>query len=178
MARHLLVAHAVDDNRRLVAAAHALALEDPDAEFVAVVPTTASTVELLLDAQASPRRIAAQRAQRLGQELVAAEVKVIAVRLGNNDPERAVDDALRFASYASIVVASPKHRLMHAVHHDLACRLACRYPDVRVVHANAVGGVSRPRRRPSGDARTTGRRRSCEGSPSAGRSGPSGSKPR
>ena len=135
MARFLLVLHNTDEGDGLLAAARDLSSQDPGAEFVLITPAAAPAFDLFIEPRCSPTRLAARRARRVRGQLVAAGVNLLASRLGNFDPFRALEDALRFSKYAAVVVAAPEHRLLHLIHCDLACRLARKFPQTRVVHA-------------------------------------------
>jgi hypothetical protein len=136
MAQYLLVLCDLDDSPELVASASALARQDPESEFVLLVPATPVPVfESLLGPFTTPTQLGRARAQRLRADLADAGIHPRTTRLGNMDPMRALDDALRFATFDAVVVASPPHRLLHWIHRDVACMLAQRFPDVRFIHA-------------------------------------------
>lgn len=137
MARYLLVVHEVNERPELVEAARALAAEDSAAEFVLLVPATASALDLLLEPHRSPIQFAARRAQEFREQLLDAGLTLVATRLGNSDPFRAMAYALAFSEYSAVVVAAPRHNLLHHIHCDLACRLARRFPHTRVIHAES-----------------------------------------
>ena len=136
MARYLLVLHDVEDSAGLSAAANDLTHEDPGAEFVLLVPATAPAFDLFLEPRCSATRFAARRARWVREQLLAAGINLVATRLGNFDPFRALEDALRFTEYAGVVIAAPEHKLLHFIHLDLTCRLARRFGKTRVVHAS------------------------------------------
>ncbi|MGH7485397.1 MAG: hypothetical protein ACREMY_07295 [bacterium] len=139
MAMYLLMLHDLDQSAELVVAADELQKEDRTAEFVLLVPATpVPTLDALLEPSFSPTRFARRRAQRVRDRLLAAGLHLLATRLGNFDPVRAVEDALRFTNYAAVVVATPEHKLLHLVHCDLPCRLARRFPQTRVIHASTL----------------------------------------
>ena len=135
MARYLLVLHEIDDGAGLLAAARGLSSQDPGAEFVLITPAVAPAFDLFLEPRCSPTRIAARRARRVRDQLVAAGVNLIASRLGNFDPFQALEDALRFSEYSAIVVAAPEHKFLHFIHCDLTCRIARRFSETHVIHA-------------------------------------------
>lgn len=135
MARYLLVLHNTEEGDGLLAAARDLSSQDPSAEFVLITPAAAPAFDLFIEPPCSPTRLAARRARRVRSQLVAGGVNLVASRLGNFDPFQALEDALRFSEYAAVVVAAPDHKLLHLIHCDLACRLARKFPQTRVVHA-------------------------------------------
>ena len=139
LANYLLVLIDVDESPELVDRARQLSAADPGAEFVLLAPATPpSPLDLLFSPSCTARRLASRRSQRVRPQLVEAGVRLVAARLGNFDPLCAVEDALRYTTYAALVVATPKHALLHLFHRDLACRIARRFPQVRVIHAAGV----------------------------------------
>lgn len=135
MSRYLLVLHDLGEGAGLVAAASDISREDPGAEFVLLVPATAPAFDLFIEPQSSPTRLAARHARRVRDQLVAAGVNLLATRLGNFDPFRALADALRFSEYAAVIIAAPEHKLLHLLRSDLTCRLARRFRQTQVIHA-------------------------------------------
>lgn len=136
MANYLLVLHGLDDSSELVDAARELSETDPEARFVLLVPAAVlQPLDVLLLPPCTPTQLARQRAGRVRAELMSAGVNLVATRLGNSSPARAVEDALRFAAYAAVVVASPPRPVLHWIRRDLPCRLARRFPRARVMHA-------------------------------------------
>lgn len=145
MARYLLLCCNVDDSPELVSSARDLARREPDADFVLLVPATPlPAIDSLFSSFATPVRLARHRAQQMRAKLIAAGVTPLATRLGNRDPLRAVEDALRFSNYAAVVVACPPHPFMHRLHRDLACRLAQRFPTVSIIHATWQAEAGEP----------------------------------
>lgn len=136
MANYLLVLIDVDESPELVARARELSAADPEAQFVLLAPATPpSPLDLLFEPSCSARRLASRRSQRVRDQLIGAKVRVVAARLGNFVPIHAVEDALRFTEYSALVIAAPRHALLHLLHCDLCCRIARRFPQVRVIHA-------------------------------------------
>ena len=145
MPQYLLVLNDRDQSSELIASAAELAASDPAAEFVLLVPARMlAPFEALVMPYRTSTDLARERAQRMRSQILAAGLRLIATRLGNSSPIRALEDALRFADYAAVVIASPPHPLMHWLHLDLACRAAARFAGTRVVHA-AGGGSERSR---------------------------------
>lgn len=139
LANYLLVLIDVDESPELVARARELSAADPVAEFVLMAPATPpSPLDLLFEPACTARRLASRRSQRVRDQLIAAGVRVVAARLGNFVPMRAVEDALRFSNYSALVVAAPKHALLHLLHRDLGCRIARGFPQVMVIHAAGI----------------------------------------
>jgi hypothetical protein len=146
MSKYLLVLHNMDRCPDLVDSAHDLAATDPAAQFVLLVPATMiAPIDAVLTPNATPTQFARARAQRMRSEILAAGLRLTATRLGNASLLQALDDALRFADYAAVVIASPPHPLLHRLRCDLACRAAARYPATTVFHA-AGGGPPSSRR--------------------------------
>lgn len=141
--QYLLVVSELDECPELVSSALGILRRDPEAKFVLLVPATPlPALDALFGEFTTPTRAARRRAQRMRTALQAARVPLAATRLGNRDPVRAVEDALRFSRYAAVVVACPARRLMHRLHLDLPCRLAARFPQTAFIH---VTGTSRDR---------------------------------
>lgn len=136
MARYLLVLHTLDGSPGLVAAALHLASRDTAAEFVLLTPSAVAPFDLLLEPQCSAIRLAARRARRMRDQLLAAGIDLLASRMGNFDPFHALEDALRFSDYAAVVIAAPEHKLLHLIHCDLTCRLARRFRGAHLIHAS------------------------------------------
>jgi hypothetical protein len=135
LARYLLVVPETDESPELVGKARELVDRDPEAEFVLVVPATPVPALLgLLGETWSPRTFAGRRARRARAQLMAAGLPLVATRLGNWDPLRAVEDALRYADYSAVVIFTWPHALSHWQHRDLPHRLAQRYPSMLILH--------------------------------------------
>jgi hypothetical protein len=138
LARYLLVLVDSSEGQALVATASRISVEDPTAQFVLIVPTAPLSVrEYLLAPYSSATYWARVEAQRLRARFVAAGIAVEAVRLGNADPAVAISDALRFSKYSAVVVACAPHLVKHAMHRDLAGRMAKRFPGVGFVATSA-----------------------------------------
>jgi hypothetical protein len=141
LSRYLLLLHDLDESPELIACARELAASDPAAEFVLLVPATmVAPFDALLLPYSTPTQVARARAQRIRAEILAAGLQLIATRLGNSSPLQALEDALRFADYAAVVIASPHHPVIHRLHRDLPSRAAARFRHTRVIHA--AGGMS------------------------------------
>jgi hypothetical protein len=141
VAQYLLVLHGLDESPELIASARALAVSDPAAEFVLLVPATAqSPLDALLRPYRTSTQIARERAQSMRAGMLAARLPLVATRLGKPTLLQALDDALRFTDYAAVLIASPDHPILHRLRRDLPCRAAARFPRTRVIHA--AGGRS------------------------------------
>jgi hypothetical protein len=140
--RYLLILHQVDDSEGLVEIAKTLATADPGAEFVLLTSTTAAPFDLLLEPSGSPLKLARQRAERARLRLLAAGINLTAARMASFDPFRAVEDATRFSSYSAVIVAAPRHPVLHFLHLDLCCRLERRFSTTRFLHAPAPSSRS------------------------------------
>ena len=135
MGRYLTVSHLIEEEDHLAAACRRLPFDDPKPEFVLIVPTVAPALALLLEPRRSTSRFAARRAQRARDRLLQAGINVIATRLGNSDPLRAVEDATRFSRYSAVVVAAPQHPVLRLLHRDLPRSVGRRFPDLAVIDA-------------------------------------------
>lgn len=139
LANYLLVVINVDESPELVDKARELSAADPDAEFVLLAPATPpSPLELLFEPSCTARRLASRRCQRVRDQLIAANICLVAARLGNFLPIRAVEDALRFTEYSALVIAAPKRALLHMFRCDQCCRIARRFPQIKVLHAAGI----------------------------------------
>lgn len=136
MARYLLVLHDLDESPELVVTAQRLAAKDQTAEFVLLVPASfIAAFDAMLLPYTTSVRLARERAQRMRSEILDAGLQLLATRLGNSSPMQALEDALRFADYSAVVIASPAHPLMHRMRRDLSSRAAARFPGTRVIQA-------------------------------------------
>lgn len=139
LANYLLVLVDDDESPGLIARARELSAADRSAEFVLLTPATPpSPLDFLFEPSCTGIRLARRRSQPVRVQLIAVGVRLVAARLGNFDPISAIDDALRFSTYSALIVAAPKHPLLHRFHRDLPCRIARRFPQVRVIHAAGV----------------------------------------
>ncbi|HVC76116.1 MAG TPA: hypothetical protein VND96_06305 [Candidatus Micrarchaeaceae archaeon] len=138
MVPYLLVAQETADSPELLCAVQRIADEDPEAEFVVLVPTTpVDPVATVLGEHRSARQLASSRAQRIRAQLRSAGVRFAVVRLGNYDPVQAIEDALRFTSYRGLVLVTPPAPLSRLLRIDLVSRMRHRHPGLIIRHAEA-----------------------------------------
>jgi hypothetical protein len=139
MARYLLVAHQTADSPELEAKVLGLARDDPDAEFVLVVPATqiGYLLELEEGASGSPLTRARLRAQRARDSLSRAGVSLTATRIGHYDPLTAIEEELRSGSYKGVVICTLPHGLSRWLRMDLPAQVSRRYPKLEVMHVMA-----------------------------------------
>lgn len=139
VARVLLVAHQTADSPELKAKVLELMGDDPQAEFVLLVPATllGYLVELEEDAHGSPLTQARARARRARDFLAGAGVRLAATRIGSYDPLMAIDEELRAESYTTMVICTLPHGLSHWLRMDLPAQVSRRYPKLEVLHVIA-----------------------------------------
>lgn len=159
MARYLLVAHQTADSPELRAKVLGLARDDPDAEFVLVVPATqiGYLLELEEGASGSPLTQARLRAQRARDSLSRAGVPLTATRIGHYDPLTAIEEELRSGVYKAVVISTLPHGLSRWLRMDLPAQVSRRYPKLDVMHVMARRTRAEPIPRfPAGDVRPPG----------------------
>lgn len=138
MDQYLLVADETADSPELLCVVQRITEEDPEAEFVVLVPTTpVDPLATLVGEHRSARQLASCRAQRIRAQLRSAGVRCAVVRLGNYDPVQAIEDALRFSSYRGLVLVTPSAGLSRLLHIDLLSRMRHRHPGMMIRHAEA-----------------------------------------
>lgn len=94
MARYLVVAHQTADSPELSERVRALAISDPAAEFVLLVPAT-PIAHLLTWVEGEAREVARRRAEAAKARLEEAGAKVVRTAVGDPSPLQAIDDELR-----------------------------------------------------------------------------------
>lgn len=140
MARYLLVLEGTDGGPEFVSAAGQIARADPEAEFVLLAPAIPMgwMVSIVLP-WCNGTRLARYRSQQAESRLREKGVRIVSARLGNFDPSRAVDDALRYTKYAAVLVETPPESpLMGWLRIDRFSRLARRFPAVRMLHVTCT----------------------------------------
>lgn len=140
MARYLLVLEGTDGGPEFVSTASKLAQADRDAEFVLLAPATPlGWMDSILVPWCNGPRYARYRSHRARARLLERGVRVASVRLGNFDPMRAVEDALRYTKYSAVFVETPPSisPMAGLLRIDGFSRLARRFPEVRMVHVAA-----------------------------------------
>ena len=141
MARYLIVANLTAESPSLRDRVQELAKEDPQAEFVVLVPAYAVPQHLVLLAgvEDDAIKLGRHRAQRVRRRLEAVGARIAAVRLSCHDPLRAVEDELGAADFQAVIVSTLPRPLSHWMKRDLPGQIARRHPDVRVIHVTAPG---------------------------------------
>ena len=134
MARHLVVAHQTAESDELRKRLEELAAEDPQAEFVLLVPATPVT-DLLVWEEGRSEEAARRRADAARRQLEGAGLKVVDARVGDGDPHTAIGDELRTEEgYSTIVVATLPAGVSRWLRMDLPARVRRLAPQSRVVH--------------------------------------------
>jgi hypothetical protein len=108
MTRYLVVAHETATSPKLLGAAKAIAAEDPEAQFVLLVPTT--PVKHLLFHRSSDtdaEAVARKRVEEARAAFVASGVPLVDARLGPPDPLAAIEQEVRtHPDYAGFVIST------------------------------------------------------------------------
>lgn len=141
MAVYLLVAHQTAESKEFLAAARDLAGEDPDAEFVLLVPAT-PVRNLLVWEEGETAEVARERAARARARLEADGLRVSDARIGDADPTAAIADELHDGRrYAAIVVSTLPAGASRWLRMDVVSRVSRHFPGHRVVHVTAEAKV-------------------------------------
>ena len=137
MARYLLIAHQTAECDEPHDAASDVAREDPDAEFVVLVPAT-PVGSLLVWEEGETNQVAQQRAGAARRHLEARGLRVVDARPGDPDPMAAVEDEMHAGHrYAAVIVSTLPPGLSRWLRMDLLSRLRRNFPRLRVVHVTA-----------------------------------------
>jgi hypothetical protein len=138
MARYLVVAHQTAGSMELRSRVADLVRNDPDAEFVLLVPATPVG---LLPALGGERRnaieVARWRAGRARLLLENVGARVAAVRIGNYDPVVAVEEELRTGNYDAVVISTLPRGVSRWLRLELPMKVRRRFPQVQVIHVIA-----------------------------------------
>lgn len=142
--RYLVVAHRTADSAELFERLRDLSEGTQGAQFVLLVPATPPTyLEELSEGRVRPAMaIAAERARRIRERMLALELNVVAARVGNWDPVQAVAEELRHESYSAIVLSTLPPGVSRWLRMDVPARLARRFPKVRIDHV--IAGTAAP----------------------------------
>ncbi|HKF74931.1 MAG TPA: hypothetical protein VKF59_02215 [Candidatus Dormibacteraeota bacterium] len=142
MARYLLVAHQTAECDELREAAANLAAEDPEAEFVLLVPATPVN-SLLVWERGETYEVAVKRAASAGERLRQHGLRVVDARPGDADPLAAVADEIDDGGrYHAIVVSTLPAGVSRWLKMDVPSRLNRNFPRHRVIHVIARPGVA------------------------------------
>ncbi len=137
MARYLLVAHQTAESEELLEGARALAREDPDAEFVLLVPAT-PVGNLLVWEEGEAADVASRRAASARAKLEEQGLRVVEARAGDQDPVAAISDELHAGRrYAAIVISTLPAGASRWMRMDVLSRVRRNYPRHRVLHIPA-----------------------------------------
>jgi hypothetical protein len=137
MARYLLIAHQTADCAELLDASGGIAGQDPQAEFVLLVPAT-PVCNLLVWEEGETNQVARQRAASARSRLEAQGLRVVDARIGDQDPMAAVEDEMHAGNrYAAIVVSTLPFGLSRWLRMDLLSRLRRNCPGQHVIHVTA-----------------------------------------
>jgi hypothetical protein len=151
VASYLLVANETAESPELLHAISEIHAQDPDAEFVIVVPATPLNLLQQFEGTAkSARGLAAQRAQSTRQRLESLGIRVRSTRVGNWDPNVAIEDELLHENYQAIVVSTLPPGLSRWLRMDLPSRVVRRHPSIRLVHVVARSATVTPQPRAKG----------------------------
>lgn len=133
--RYLAVAHQTSESPQFVAAVTDLARDDPEAEFVLLVPAT-PTEQMYTWTEGAAQAVARQRADAAALVLTDAGAKVVATRIGAAHPYEAVIDALNADSYDAVIVSTFGAGASRWLKMDLVNRLR-RSLDLPITHVVA-----------------------------------------
>jgi hypothetical protein len=138
MSCYLLVAHQTAESEELLAAARDLARQDPQAEFVLLVPAT-PVGSLLVWEEGETAQVAKRRASSARGRLEALGLRVVDARIGDQDPVAAVGDELRDGRrYDAIVVSTLPPGMSRWLKLDVVSRLRRSLPGHRLIHVEAA----------------------------------------
>jgi hypothetical protein len=144
MASYLLIANETAESPEMVHAVAEIKADDPDAEFVIVIPATPlNLLQQFEDTAKSARGLAAQRAQSTRRHLESLGIRVRSTRIGNWDPYVAIEEELLNDNYEAIVLSTLPPGLSRWLRMDLPSRVARRHPDIRLVHVVSRPAISR-----------------------------------
>ncbi|HZU15733.1 MAG TPA: hypothetical protein VFD01_03875 [Candidatus Dormibacteraeota bacterium] len=138
MGRYLVVANLTAESPSLRARAAEIVAEDPQAEFVILVPAGEMGLwHHLLGIEDSPIRLGRRRAGRARRRLQAVGARVTSVRLSPHGPAEAIEEELRYGGYDAVIISTLPHPLSHWLRRDLPGQVARAHPDLRVVQVTA-----------------------------------------
>jgi hypothetical protein len=123
MARYLVVAHQTAECGELLEHLHRRSADDPDAEFVLLVPAT-PVDHLLVWEEGETEEVAARRAQHAAATMRDAGIRVSQCRVGDQSPVIAVQDELRRdRRYAGIILSTFRPGISRWIGLDVVSRL-------------------------------------------------------
>lgn len=146
MAKYLLVGHQTAESEELLAAANDLARDDPEAEFVLLVPAT-PIGKLLVWEEGETVDVARRRALSAKARLERLGLRVEAARTGDQDPTAAIGDEMHAGrQYDAIVISTLPAGVSKWLGMDVLSRVRRNFPRHRVIHvvAAAATGAKAP----------------------------------
>jgi len=146
VAKYLLVAHQTAESEELLAAANDLARDDPEAEFVLLVPAT-PVGKLLVWEEGETVDVARRRALSAKARLERLGLRVEAARTGDQDPTAAIADEMHAGGqYDAIVISTLPAGVSKWLGMDVLSRVRRNFPRHRVIHvvAGAATGAEAP----------------------------------
>lgn len=132
--RYLIVAHQTAQSSQLLAVAEEFVREDPEAEFVLLVPSIAAD-ELLAPATGTAAEIADRRAEPAEAWFKDAGLRMVGAGAGHEDPVEAIGDALRRRQeVAAVILSTLPQGVSRWLRSDVVSRVRRQYPHLRVEH--------------------------------------------
>lgn len=132
MAKHLLIAHQTASSAALRRHVVALAREDPDAEFVLVIPATPVN-HLMNWTEGEAVKAATDAGERARAAFEADGVALTDVRVGDGNPVYAIQDAFIGEDFDDVIISTHPRGVSRWLRMDLVAK-ASRALDVPVVH--------------------------------------------
>lgn len=140
MSRYLIVAHETAANPRLIQQVVGIRGEDPQAEFVLLVPAT-PVKHLVLRRRGAPEgRVAEQRAAKAEAAFSAAGVPLVGTRVGDPSPLQAVTDEVTRdpdLEYTAVIISTLPKEQSRWLRMDLPKQVRAQH-GVRVIHVQAT----------------------------------------
>jgi hypothetical protein len=146
MSRCLLVAYGTAWSWELIQAATKLEAEDPEAEFMLLVPLGPPGPQPYWE-QDEDRRLALRQSELAASRLKQAGLPLAGVRAGDADPMHAIRDELTHSpADTTIVICTERPGISRWLKLDLASRVRRRFPQFRLVQVIAAeqGHVQQP----------------------------------
>jgi hypothetical protein len=143
MATYLLVAHQTAESPELRKAARDLTGEDPDAQFVLLVPAT-PVASLLVWEEGETLDVAERRARSAARHLQQGGIHLVSTQVGDANPLHAIADELRHGNrrYATIVISTLPVGASRWLGLDLPSRARRQFPQHTIVHVSSSAPVA------------------------------------
>ena len=132
MGKYLVVANLTAESPALRDEAAEIVKQDPEAEFVVLVPIQTVSPWLSLYGGLDGRVLRQQRAASVGRRLESVGARLVKVRLGRADPLPEIERALRSGGFTTVIISTLPRHLSHWLHIDLPGKVARRHPEVEV----------------------------------------------